>query len=62
MAELFKQGPYMTAAVVIGVGYYSTGFHWPLVQEDELLEDTEPAQFWSPSMKDDSTLSNNVLN
>ena len=55
MAELFKQDPYMTAAVVIGVGHHSTGCHWPLAQEEELLEDTEPAQLWSPSMKDDGT-------
>ena len=50
MAELFKQDPYMTAAVVIGVGYHSAGFHWPLAHEEELLEDTEPAQLKSPSM------------
>ena len=56
MAEIFKQDPHMTAAVVIGVGHHSTGSHWPLAQEEELLEDTEPAQLWSPSMKDDSTL------
>ena len=44
MAELFKQEPYMTAAVVIGVGHYSTGFHWSMAHGEELLDDTEPAQ------------------
>ena len=44
MAELFKQDPNMTAGVVIGVGHHSTSFHWPLLHEEELLEDTEPAQ------------------
>ena len=53
MAELFKQDPYMTAAVVIGVGNHTTGFHWPLAQEEELLEDTEPAQL---SVEDDISI------
>ena len=44
MAELFKQEPYMTAAVVIGVGHHSTGSHWSMAHEEELLDDTEPAQ------------------
>ena len=51
MAELFKQEPYMTAAVVIGVGHHSTGFHWSMAHAEELLADTEPAQLKAHRLK-----------